>query len=426
MASQPGRSSERCFVAELSSSDLVYFALSSDGAPAGQGARPRCFVPPPGRCFSFCVPAAQTIAGRIWAARLHREVQTSLSAKPLGPGSQVLPLLSYTRQGGAPERGFLVQDARSLPETERFLEERLRLLLPAPARLRVYKEAADGELWCASWSLKGAAEGKELLCRTRVVAIAEQPEFHPAVSHLLGDAVFRSLEAARKVLQECTSLIPEAKAVLDLVEKCPEHPKKGDFPVIVIEGLDATGKTTATQSLKDLLNAVLLRSPPTCVNQWRKIFDEEPTLVRRAFYAVTNYIVASEIAQASVKSPVLVDRYWHSTAAYAIATEISGKVEDLPPLRHPVYQWPEDLLRPDLVIMLTVSPEERIRRLQGRGVEKTKEEADLEASSIFRQKVEESYKRMENPACQPVDASSSREEVLKAALHLIKKQFPLL
>lgn len=80
------------------------------------------------------------------------------------------------------------------------------------------------------------------------------------------------------------------------------------------------------------------------------------------------------------------DRYWHSTAAYAVATEISGEVEDLPPLHHQVYQWPEDLLRPDLVIMLTVSPEERIRRLQGRGVAKTKEEADLEASSIFRLK----------------------------------------
>lgn len=201
MASQPGRCSERCFVAELPSSELVHFALSSEGAPEGQGARPRCFLLPPGRCFSFCIPAAQTIAERIWAARLHREVQMSLSAKPLGAGSQVLPLLSYIPQGAAPERGFLVQDARRLPETERSLEERLRLLLPVPARLRVYEEAADGELWCASWSLKGAAEGKELLGRTRVVA-AEQPEFHPAVSHLLDNAVFRSLEAARRVLQE--------------------------------------------------------------------------------------------------------------------------------------------------------------------------------------------------------------------------------
>ncbi|XP_066468399.1 UMP-CMP kinase 2, mitochondrial isoform X2 [Tiliqua scincoides] len=382
-AGQPLASDLR-FVAQLASSELVHFALSGEGAPASNGSLRRCFVPPPGRCFSFCVPGAQSLPERIWAARLHSALQSSLGAG----SSAVLPLLSYSPRGAAAalERGFLVQDARRLLETERSLQELLRLWLPAPAHLREYEQAAGGELWCDLWSLKGAAQGgKELLGRARVVQ-AEPPQLHPAVPHLLHQAVFRSLEAAREVLQECTSLIPETKAVLDFVEKCPEHPKKGDFPVIVIEGLDATGKTTVTQSLKDSLNAVLLRSPPSCVNQWRKIFDEEPTLIRRAFYAVTNYIVASEIAQASTKSPVVVDRYWHSTAAYAIATEISGKVEDLPPLHHQVYQWPEDLLRPDMVLMLTVSPEERIRRLQGRGMEKTKEEAELEASCVFRQK----------------------------------------
>uniref|UniRef100_A0A8D2J3W3 Cytidine/uridine monophosphate kinase 2 n=1 Tax=Varanus komodoensis TaxID=61221 RepID=A0A8D2J3W3_VARKO len=99
---------------------------------------------------------------------------------------------------------------------------------------------------------------------------------------------------------------------------------------------------------------------------------------------------------------------------------MSGKVENLPPLHHQVYHWPEDLLRPDIVLLLSISAEERIRRLQGRGLERTREEAELETNSVFRQKVEECYRRMENPACQPVDASPSREEVLKTALHLIK------
>lgn len=80
------------------------------------------------------------------------------------------------------------------------------------------------------------------------------------------------------------------------------------------------------------------------------------------------------------------DRYWHSTAAYAIATETSGEVQDLPPAQDEVYQWPEDLLKPDLVLLLTVDPEERVRRLQHRGLEKTKEEAELEANSSFRQR----------------------------------------
>ncbi|XP_029821642.1 UMP-CMP kinase 2, mitochondrial [Manacus vitellinus] len=219
--------------------------------------------------------------------------------------------------------------------------------------------------------------------------------------------------------------IPEAEAVLDLLEKCPEHQKKGDFPVIVFEGLDATGKTTVTEAVKDNLNGILLRSPPPCISQWRTVFDDEPTPIKRAFYAAGNYILASEIAKASTQAPVIIDRYWHSTAAYTIATETNGKVKDLPPAHDEVYQWPEDLLKPDLVLLLTVDPEERVQRLQRRGLEKTKEEAELEANSLFRQRVEESYRRMVNPACQVVDASPSKEEVLKTVLQLINKHFAL-
>ncbi|XP_060114183.1 UMP-CMP kinase 2, mitochondrial [Heteronotia binoei] len=412
---------ERCFVAELAGSELVYFTWSRSGPP-GEGARPRGFWPPPARCYSFCIGAAQSPRERVPAARLHKQLQQKLRQAPFGAGCQVLPLLSYDpRDAAAPEKGFLVQMAQAVQETERSLEELLRLHLPAPAHLCVYQEAGDGQLW----RLDGAGESKELLGKARVV-LAPPPDRHPAASLLQDGAVFTSREAARRVLEECRPLIPEARTVLDLVEKCPHLPKRGEFPVIVIEGLDATGKTTVTQSLKDSLNAVLLRSPPPCVSQWRKTFDDEPTLVRRAFYALTNYIVASEIAKESTKSPVIVDRYWHSTAAYAIATEISGEVSNLPPLHHPVYCWPEDLLKPDLVILLTVSPEERIRRLQGRGTEKTKEEAELEVNRFFRQKVEESYRRMENPSCQLVDASPSREEVFKDVLHQIKRHFPLL
>ncbi|KFP03011.1 hypothetical protein N300_07682, partial [Calypte anna] len=149
---------------------------------------------------------------------------------------------------------------------------------------------------------------------------------------------------------QCAARIPEAEAVLDLLEKCPEHQKKGGFPVVVFEGLDATGKTTITQSVKDTLNAVLLRSPPACISQWRAIFDVEPAPIKRAFYAAGNYILASEIAKASNQAPVIIDRYWHSTAAYTIATEIKGNVQDLPPAHDEVYQWPEDLLKPDLVL----------------------------------------------------------------------------
>ncbi|CAJ0939654.1 unnamed protein product [Ranitomeya imitator] len=252
-----------------------------------------------------------------------------------------------------------------------------------------------------------------------------------------------------------------------------------------------SGKSTLTESLKSQLNAMLLKSPPDSINQWRKIFDSESSLIKRAYYAIGNYIGAAEIAKASITSPVIVDRFWHSTAAYAIATEVGGGICNLPDAHHDVYHWPQDLLQPDLVILLTVSDEERIRRIRKRGLEETKEEKELEDNSIFRQnpasflfrslslplgkpaahphgsrhgaekaperavcpaltlfwvpypplqwqekkdqdtvkegriRVEEVYKRMENPRCVIIDAGPSMENVLQEALSAIKKHCDL-
>lgn len=69
------------------------------------------------------------------------------------------------------------------------------------------------------------------------------------------------------------------------------------------------GKTTVTQAVKDTLNGVLLQSPPACISQWRTVFDDKPTPIKRAFYAAGNYILASEIAKASTQAPVIVDRF---------------------------------------------------------------------------------------------------------------------
>lgn len=72
--------------------------------------------------------------------------------------------------------------------------------------------------------------------------------------------------------------------------------------------LPVIGKTTLTESLRDTLGATLLRSPPQCLSPWRARFDQEPPLIRRAFYALGNYITAEQIGQEAMKTPVIVDR----------------------------------------------------------------------------------------------------------------------
>ncbi|ERE68495.1 UMP-CMP kinase 2 [Cricetulus griseus] len=350
---------------------------------------------------------------------MHQRLWLQLRQGPL-QHCQLNKLLGYGPgdQNSEAQHGFLLRDPCDHPDTRSALLQLLGSYQEA-AQPQVAEFQADsqGLLWQRLWELQG---DRQVQVDCACVLPAPEPHLHPLLPGLLNSAVFQDRDAARAVLEECTSFIPEAREVLDLVDQCPREIQKGKFQVIAIEGLDATGKSTVTQSVSQSLNAALLHSPPPCIGLWRKIFDEEPTIIRRAFYSLGNYLVASEIARESARSPVIVDRYWHSTATYGIATEVSGGLQYLPPAHHPVYQWPGDLLKPDLVLLLTVNPEERVKRLQGRGLEKTKEEAELEANNVFRQKVEMTYQRMENPSCHMVDASPSRETVLQNVLQLIQ------
>ncbi|CAK6434836.1 unnamed protein product [Pipistrellus nathusii] len=425
----------RCFALELPGGGLAHFAVGaagSGGADPDPDPDPRAaaLLGPPGRSYALLVPGAPgaDLAARVRAARLLRRLLPALRRGPLGRCER-LRLLGYRPGGGGGlQRGLLLRDPGAGPATRRALLALLDSCLEAPRpSLGEFGGEFGGaglRLWQRPWELRGGREWRQAEPE-RVVA-APEPALHPAVPDLPRAAVFPHREAARAVLEACTPFLPAAGAVLELVDRCPRQLPRGPFPVIVVEGLDATGKTTVTRALADALGAALLRSPPAGLSPWRQAFDEEPDMVRRAFYSLGNYIAASEIAAASARAPVVVDRFWHSTAAYAIATEVSGAVQHLPPARHPIYQWPKDLLRPDLVVLLTVSPEERRERIRGRGLERTAEEEELEASSTFRQKVEACYERMEDPGCHAVDASPSREQVLQAVLGLVRDRCPQL
>jgi len=83
-------------------------------------------------------------------------------------------------------------------------------------------------------------------------------------------------------------------------------------------------------------------------------------------------------------------RFWHSTAAYAVANVMrsceysSGDGQGAAKVD---LSWPSDLLKPNLVIFLTVSEKERVRRHQSRNdFTNTPEEQILAKEAEFRDK----------------------------------------
>ncbi|XP_061751869.1 UMP-CMP kinase 2, mitochondrial [Nerophis ophidion] len=362
-------------------------------------------------CYSILVSSGDKLRN----AKFYWELKDKLLGG-LSQGCRLSPMCAFLP--GVQDsliRGFLVKD--SSIATERLLRQFVQRDDPALVCSYTPGDTEDDPLWTQHlWTH----------VQNHYIVPSEPPGYHPATLNMVNSDVFYSFQEARDVLKKCADIIPEATSVLELLPRggggCGSVEARSEpaFPIIVLEGLDATGKTTLTESLRDALGATLLRSPPQCLSPWRARFDQEPPIVRRAFYAVGNYITAQQIVHHASKKPVIVDRFWHSTAAYAIATAVSGSTCDLPTEGSELYRWPGDLLRPSLVVLLTLDPEERKRRLKGRGQEKTKEEHELDRNQHFRLRVEEAYRRISGPTCISVDASSSAEQVFQQVMLLIK------
>lgn len=79
-------------------------------------------------------------------------------------------------------------------------------------------------------------------------------------------------------------------------------------------------------------------------------------------------------------NPVFRSRFWHSTAAYAV-----GRIEDREKSQNINLDWPHDLVQPNLVLLLLVSEEERVRRHATRLLQtNTSEEQSLANDQAFR------------------------------------------
>lgn len=194
-------------------------------------------------------------------------------------------------------------------------------------------------------------------------------------------------------------------------------------PFIVLEGLDGSGKTTMVKKLTQKLNGQKMSTPPPCLHSFRDQFDDQPTVLRRAYYSLGNYIAACEVERLVQSCPVIMDRFWHSTAAFAIADEVRDKNLQLPPKGDPLYDWPRDLIKPDIVLFLDVSETVRNIRHKGRNTTNTEEEQQLAKDILFRETTVKAYKSIAGVHVVEIDANHHKAKVMKqiqeAIQHLI-------
>lgn len=128
---------------------------------------------------------------------------------------------------------------------------------------------------------------------------------------------------------------------------------------IVIEGIDASGKTTVSKFLSKKINAIWYSTPPGKFKKKREGVDRVASPenhyrfylagINRASYEINNMLLFGNM--------VVCDRYWLSTYVYHKVMGVNVKLSDF-----------SNIIKPDLTILLEVGKNEQVRRFRERGL----------------------------------------------------------
>lgn len=179
-------------------------------------------------------------------------------------------------------------------------------------------------------------------------------------------------------------------------------------PIVGIEGLDGSGKSTVAYALAARLEATVVSSPPARMLEERAAADASPAGVRRAWYwkaGIETMRDATDLVFAA--AAVILDRCHVSTAVYSAAEQ--GRVASRADI-------PRDPPLPDLIVFLALPEEQRRRRLLRRGSALTAEEDRLASDDEFRQRVVDGYGAMSDVR---VDAGLAVGQVVDRVIALM-------
>ncbi len=129
--------------------------------------------------------------------------------------------------------------------------------------------------------------------------------------------------------------------------------------LIVLEGIDCSGKTTATQLLAAQMGMVSYATPPSAFRKERNRIDADASPHDHYLFYLEGIRLASvEIKQLlSTGASVVCDRYWLTTYVYHTIMGLSVNIDDF-----------KNLVLPDLTVLLLVGPDVQAKRFLQRGL----------------------------------------------------------
>lgn len=181
--------------------------------------------------------------------------------------------------------------------------------------------------------------------------------------------------------------------------------------LVVIEGVDAVGKTTLAQALEKTLGYTYLYTPQAPFDAIRKQVEDMEDTNARFFYYLASVIAVQPQLKCMLSSgqKVAIDRYIYSTMA--MHTVLGAKVESVVMRELPII-WP------DVGILLTARTDVRIRRMATREKQPTYDKR-IERLINEAEQSEMIYRSFNDLS--PIDTTTlSINQVLAAAVQLLR------
>jgi dTMP kinase len=182
-----------------------------------------------------------------------------------------------------------------------------------------------------------------------------------------------------------------------------EQEFEGTF--IVIEGADGAGTTTQSKKLAEKLDAEWTFEPTddrigVKVDEMISGNDHSPETIALGFAADRMVHLEEEIVPRLKKGETVVsDRYYHSSLVYQPVMGAN---------REWVEKMNKEALKPDLTVILDVSAEVGMERVNDRG-----QDGNIFEELSFQEKVVKRYRELEDESTIIVDASKPKEEVFQ-------------
>ncbi|MDP2907192.1 MAG: AAA family ATPase [Nanoarchaeota archaeon] len=162
--------------------------------------------------------------------------------------------------------------------------------------------------------------------------------------------------------------------------------------LIVIEGIDGSGKDTVAKKLVEKVNGNYFFTPPEGYKMIRGYINNKASPEARFLYYLSSVIdVSSKINKSPSKNDPVCVRYVWSTMVYYSVME-NKSLYSVSAMVKPFIPY---IVQPDINVLLTVSEEEQIRRLKFRnGTEHTISDLLSIEDDNFRKRINEAYQNI--------------------------------